>query len=97
MHPPTESVSAFVPWVGTDLDDILCEHYERTVTSDNCVSFEGRTLQIPSDKHRCHYVKAKVRVHRYANGSLAVFHGPRKLADYDTQGKVKNIAKGKAA
>jgi transposase len=97
MHPPTEEGSAFVPWVGTNLDDILCEHYERTVTADNCVSFEGRTLQIPVDKYRCHYVKVKVRVHRYAEGSLAIFHGPRKLADYDTQGKLKKIAKGKAA
>jgi transposase len=97
MHPPTEEGSAFVPWVGTNLDDILCEHYERTVTADNCVSFEGRTLQIPADKYRCHYVKVKVRVHRYADGSLAVFHGPRKLADYDIQGKLKKFTKGKAA
>ncbi len=97
MHSPTEEGSAFVPWVGTNLDDILSEHYERTVTADNCVSFEGRTLQIPADKYRCHYVKVKVRVHRYADGSLAVFHGPRKLADYDTQGKLKKFTKGKAA
>ncbi len=97
MHPPTEEGSAFVPWVGTNLDDILCEHYERTVTPDNCVSFEGRTLQIPADKYRCHYVKVKISVHRYGDGSLAVFHGPRKLADYDTQGKLKKFTKEKAA
>jgi hypothetical protein len=35
----------------------------------------------------CHYVKARVRVHRYANGHLAVFHGPRKLADYNHEGE----------
>jgi transposase len=97
MHPPTDDGSAFVPWVGTNLDDILCEHYERTVTADNCVSFEGRTLQIPADKYRCHYVKVKVRVHRYANGSLAVFHGPRKLADYDRLGKLLEATPRKAA
>jgi transposase len=96
MHPPTEG-SAFVPWVGTNLDDILCEHYERTVTADNCVSFEGRTLQIPADKYRCHYVKVKVRVHRYADRSLAVFHGPRKLADYDRLGKLLEATPRKAA
>ena len=33
-----------------------------------------------------HYVKAKVRVHRYLNGRLAVFYGPRKLADYNKNG-----------
>jgi hypothetical protein len=57
------------------------------VGNDNCVRFEGLTLQIPPDKHRCHYIKAKVRVHRYCNGRMAIFHGPRKLCVYDTQGK----------
>jgi len=82
MQSPAEEGSAFVPWVGANLDDILCEKHERTVTHDNCVNFEGYALQIPADKYRCHYVKVKVLVHRYADGSLAVFHGPRKLADY---------------
>jgi len=88
-----EEGSAFVPWVGGSLDDILCEQVERTVGSDNCVRFERLILQIPVDRHRCHYVKAKVRVHRYANGDLAVFHGPRKLADYDPEGNplTKNL------
>lgn len=89
QQPAMEEGSAFVPWVGGALDDILCEHYERTVGHDNCVRFEGITLQIPADRHRCHYVKAKVRVHRYPDGSLAVFHGPRKLADYDADGGFK--------
>ena len=53
------------------------------------VRFEGLTLQIPSDRHRCHYVKAKVHVHRYQDGTLAVFHGPRQLAVYDVQGTYK--------
>ena len=89
----TQQGSAFIPWVGTNLDDILCEQYERTVSADNCVSFEGKTLQIPEDKCRCHYVRVKVRVHRYMDGTLALFHGPRKLADYDTEGKLKKIEK----
>jgi len=37
----------------------------------------------------------RVRVHKYIDGSLAVFHGPRKLADYDTQGKLKENKNGK--
>jgi len=92
-----EEGSAFVPWIGTNIVDTLCEHYERTVTSDNCVSFEGIALQIPADKYRCHYVRVKVRVHRYMDGSLAIFHGPRKLADYDATGNLKNKKKEKAA
>ena len=97
MQPAAEEGTAFVKWIGANLDDILCEQYERTVTADNCVSFEGKTLQIPADRYRCHYVKVRVRVHRYVDGSLAIFHGPRKLADYDKQGQLKEIKKKKAA
>jgi len=86
MQPSREEGSAFIPWKGSDLDDILCEQFERTVGNDNCVRFEGLTLQIPADRHRCHYVKTRVRVHRYLDGRLAVFHGPRQLALYDVEG-----------
>lgn len=85
---PAQEGSAFVPVIGTNLPDILSEHYERTVGNDNCVRFEGLNLQIPDDDNRAHYVKVRVRVHRYVDGSLAVFHGPRKLARYDVLGKL---------
>jgi len=93
MQPAPENGSAFVPWMGENLHDVLCEQDERTVSADNCVSFEGRKLQIPANQYRCHYVRVKVRVHRYLDGSLAIFHGPRKLADYDRQGKLKELKK----
>lgn len=79
---PTMEARAFVQWFGGSLDDILCEQYERTVNKDNTVSFEGRSLQIPGDEYRNHYVKTRIRVHRYVDGSLAIFHGPRKLAEF---------------
>jgi len=79
---PAIEATAFVQWFGSSLDDILCEQHERTVNKDNTVSFEGRTLQIPSNEYRYHYVKARVRVHRYIDGSLAIFQGPRKLAGF---------------
>jgi len=85
--PAMETGSAFVPWIGGSLDDILCEQYERTVGNDNCVRFEKLILQIPADRHRCHYVKVRVRVCRYANGALAVFHGPRGLAYFTPEGR----------
>ena len=83
-----EAGSAFVPYVGARLPDILCAQFERTVGNDNCVSFEGRKLQIPSSSYRAHYVKTCVRVHRYVDATMALFHGPRRLAVYDTQGKL---------
>lgn len=93
----TSEGSVFVPWVSGFIDDILCEQYERTVRKDNCVSFEGLTLQIPKDNYRCHYNKVKVRVHYYANGQLAIFHGPRKLAEYDNKGQLKGLLNKKVA
>jgi hypothetical protein len=95
QRPAAQAGTAFIPWIGGNLDDILCERYGRTVSADNCVSFEGKSLQIPRDEHRCHYVKAKVRVHRYLDGSLGVFHGPRQLADYDGEGRLKKTRKKK--
>lgn len=89
--------SAFVPWLSGSIDDILCEQYERTVRKDNCVSFEGLILQIPKDNYRCHYNKVKVRIHRYVNGQLAIFHGPRKLAEYNNKGELKVLTKEEAA
>jgi len=70
-----------VAWVGPPLRDILCARFERTVGKDNCVSFEAMKLQIPADRHRCHYVKAKVVVLRRADATLAILHGPRMLAE----------------
>lgn len=81
--------NAFIPWIGGDLDDVLCEQYSRTVGRDNCISFERLTLQIPANDYRCNYIKARVRIHRYLDGTLAIFHGPRKLAKYDQQGQLQ--------
>jgi hypothetical protein len=50
------------------------------------VAFEGKKLRIPEDRYRMYDAKAKVRVHRYPDGQLAVFHGPGKLTGYDCQG-----------
>jgi hypothetical protein len=79
--------SAFVPWIGGQLEDYLCERHERVVGHDNCVSFNNIKLQIPADQHRCHYVKAKVTVLRYPDGQLAILHGPRKIATFDKTGQ----------
>jgi len=82
-----EPASAFVEFIGANLGDILCERFERTVGNDNCVRFDALSLQIPENRHRAHYVKVKVNVHRYGDGTLAIFHGPRCLARYSATGK----------
>ena len=55
------------------------------------------SLQIPADAHRAHYVKTKINVHRYEEGTLAIFHGPRCLARYDALGKVPQLKLKRAA
>jgi hypothetical protein len=85
--PSTLSGTAYLPFLSGSLPDILCEQHERTVGNDNCVSFEGLSLQLPRGELRHHSVRTKVRVQRYVDNTLGVFHGPRKLAArYDAKG-----------
>lgn len=83
-----EPGGAFVPLLGVDLKEILCIHETRTVRADNCVSYRGKTLQIPVQQHRCHFVRTKVNIHEYPDHALAIFHGPRCLARYDRTGEL---------
>jgi len=87
MQPAMEEGTSFVPCIASQIENILCEHFDRVVGKDNCVSFEGLKLQIPQDRVRMHYVKVKVRVLRYPEGDLAVFHGPRLLARFTADGQ----------
>jgi hypothetical protein len=80
-----EPGSALVPFAG-DLVETLCVQVERVVGHDNCVRYDGRSLQIPEQAHRHHFVKVRVRVHAYEDGRLAVFHGPRCLGRYTPDG-----------
>ena len=90
MVPPTEDGSAFVPATGVALADILCHQEERVVGNDNTVRYDRLTLQIPPSPWRPHFVKAKVRVHRYPDGDLAIFHGPRPIARFRADGTPHN-------
>ena len=88
MVQATEAGTAFIPWVGTPLAEILCVQDARVVANDNTVHYHRQRLQIPQDPHRFHYVKVTVRVHEYPDGTLAVFHGPRCLARYHADGQL---------
>jgi transposase len=86
---PQEEGTAFVPFVG-DLGAILCVKHHRTVGNDNCIRFGKLDLQIPEQRHRRHYVRVAVEVRQYDDGALAIFHGPRRLADYTADGVLIN-------
>jgi len=94
---PKEKECAFVAWLdsGMNLHDILCIQEQRTVTKDNTISYNAKLLQIPKQQDRCNYVKATVRVHEYSDASMAIFHGPKKLANYDSQGNLLETTRNK--
>jgi hypothetical protein len=93
---PPEPGSAFVPLMGVDLTEVLCIQELRTVRPDNCVVYRGKTLQIPAQQHRRHFVKARVRVHEYSDHTLAIFHGPRCLSRYTAAGELlEDVKHGK--
>ncbi len=80
--------SAFIAITGTDLGEILCVQEERQVGNDNCVSFNRLKLQIPASPLRPHFVKARVKVRQYHDGTHAIFHGQRCLGRYDHKGAI---------
>ncbi len=87
--PPQLEDSAFVAVTdAASLAEILCIEQERIVARDNTVTYDGRSLQLPESRARAHYVKARVKVRAYPDGTLAVFHGPRLLARYDATGQI---------
>jgi hypothetical protein len=69
-----------------DLGEILCVQEEGQIGNDNCVSFNRLKLQIPASPLRAHFVKARVKVRQYHDGTYAVFHGQRRLGRFDIKG-----------
>jgi len=68
------------------LRETLCIEDERTVGRDNTIAWDGLRLQIPESPLRQHYVQAKVKVHAYPDGTLAVLHGPKVIGRYSGAG-----------
>jgi transposase len=97
MVEASEAGTAFLPWTRGDLDETLCQQEERIVDRDNTVTFERLKLQIEPSPTRRHFVKATVKVRRYADASIAVFYGPRCIGRYGPDGKPAATANGKAA
>ena len=86
-----DAADAFVPpesWYVAKLGDVFCLKRTQRVSSGNSVSYQGKELQIPRQRHRHYRARAEVRVHEYENGSLSVFHGSLALGRYDRNGRL---------
>jgi len=86
---PEDETSAYVPVIGLNIRDVLCIQEERTVQNDNTVRYGGHVLQIPQTGHRHHYVRAKVQVNTYPDGTMALFYGPLCIGEYEPDGQLK--------
>jgi hypothetical protein len=78
---PKEKGSAYRPLrAGMKLSQVLCFKYERTVSNDNTVQFEGRIIQIPPGPKRRSYAKARVTINQGMDGGLGVYYQGEQIA-----------------
>jgi hypothetical protein len=84
--PAALAENAFVAADAALLAETLCIEEERVVARNNTVAYDGRRPHLPESNARAHYIKAQVKVREYPDGSLAVFHGPRRIAAYAAPG-----------
>jgi hypothetical protein len=83
---PAQPESAFVKLAGVELELVLSSKPERIVRNDNTVTFTNLILQLPSTRHRIHFVRCPVTVHQFSNGTLGMSYQGRLLARYDATG-----------
>ncbi len=79
-HPAKESGVAYqsVP-KGLNLNNIFCIKDERTVASDNTISYRTKYYQILPNDYRISFAKAKVMVHEWLDGSIHIFYKDKEL------------------
>ena len=72
---------------GLSLDECFCLHEERTVASDNTISYHGRRVQLLPTEQRRSFARARVCVHEHFDGQVLIFwqgHAvPSRLAPAD--------------
>ena len=86
VKPAAQPGSAYRPLPAHLATDLLFSFkHERTVAHDNTISFAGVTLQIPPSRARSSYAKARVQVHQYLDGRIAICYHDQLLTIIDTQ------------
>ena len=81
-----EEKTAYLPYTGRAIYDILSLQESRKVNNDNTVQYNNLKLQIPKDNNRHHYVKCEVTIHHYPDDTMAIFYGHKCLAKYAKNG-----------
>ncbi len=71
--------SAYRPLAGR-ARDVFCFKYWRTVTNDNVVTVDGRSIAIPPGPLRRSYAKARVEIREHLDGTASVFSQGKRIA-----------------
>ena len=71
--------TAFVPYLGSELDKTWSHQQERIVDKDNTVSYDNLILQVAQQKFRFSLARCRVLVCRHLNESISVHYGPHLL------------------
>ena len=80
--------TAFVPYIGGQLDRICAVQHDRVVGNEHCVQFGRRRFQIPQVSWRYSFAKCRVKVYEHLDGLLSLGHGPHTLGHYDAEGRL---------
>jgi hypothetical protein len=86
-----ERDTAFVARRPEQWHDIVCRHETRTVAHDNTVGRRGLRLRITASRPRPHFARAKVRLHEYPHGTVAIFWGPHRIAGFGPDGTDRHL------
>ena len=78
-----QSGTAFVSYLGTELDKTFSIQHERVVGNDNTVRFDNLTLQIESQTFRYSLARCRVLVCRHLDETLSLYYGQHCVGRYD--------------
>jgi len=79
-HPAKEQGSAYMPVPkGLNLNNVFCIKEERTVASDNTISYNSKYYQLLPNEYRISFTKARVMVHEWLDGSIHIFYKGKEL------------------
>ena len=87
MVEPADSMTAYLPAKGVDLDLIFSSRFERTVQRDNTVHVHRTVYQLPKVEGRATLAGRKVTLRKLLDGSTAVTIGRRSIAKWPPEPK----------
>jgi transposase len=90
--PAADPAPAWLPWPPTlRADEVFCFKYRRVVAHDNTVRFGPHLIDIPANRQRNSYVRARVEVQHRFDGSLHVYSGGACIARCAPQAAVVDL------